>query len=89
MVNVTISDGVMSYHALVPAQWNASPNFHELKKSFARGYDSGDCEDCVPFECVIGGDFEGSFLLHCNGRGGTLEGDDCPAYYPLPVQWDG
>jgi hypothetical protein len=88
MKTVNINDGVVTYTATVPDEWDAPPNFHHLKQSFANGYDAGDCDNCTPFNCIISGDFEGSFLLHCNGRGGTIEADD--PWVPVPaIKWVG
>lgn len=88
MASVNISDGVITYSAIVPDKWNEPLNFRELKQSFARGYDTGDAEHYDPFVCHVSGDFDGEFLLHCNGKGGTIE-DDLPCCDPEPIQWDG
>lgn len=87
MATININDGVVTYHAEVPDDLNDPPNFHQLKHVFADGYDSGDCGDCVPFECEISGDFEGSFLLHGNGKGGTIESDDPWSDFP-DIEWN-
>jgi len=87
MAKIKINDGVVTYEAECPDDWNCPPNWAELKASFADGYDTGDGAKCTPFKCTVSGDFDGSFLLHCNGRGGTIEADE-PLMPVTKIQWD-
>ena len=91
MKNIEISDGVLLYAGTVPDNYIHFPNFPQLRQAFADGYCTLDVVRSYLFECVVfdeTGEDIGSFFLHANGDGGTIESDD-PCTEFDRIEWKG
>ncbi|HDZ38719.1 MAG TPA: hypothetical protein ENH62_10595 [Marinobacter sp.] len=91
MKNIEISDGVLLYAGTVPDNYVHLPNFPRLRQAFADGYCTLDAAHSYPIDCTVFNENQqdiGSFVLHANGDGGTIESDD-PRIEFDPIEWVG